>query len=116
VTKYVALNNALSGRLAVAEGTIVTKTVEVVKYVPKYTTGRLCLGSDAVRLLQPGDTARVGPTTSKPNAEDANAAATDTDIAYWVADANKDYETCATRLNTLIDYVSLAIYGTTKPD
>jgi hypothetical protein len=116
VAKYVALNNALSGRLAVAEGTIITKTVEVIKYVPKYTTGRLCLGSDAVRLLQPGDTARVGSTASKPNAEDANASASDTDIAYWVADANKDYETCATRLNTLIDYVNLALYGTNRPN
>jgi hypothetical protein len=114
VTKYVALNNALSSRLAVAEGTIVTKTVEVIKYVPKYTTGRLCLGSDAVRLLQPGDTTRISPTPSKPNAEDANASASDTDIAYWVADANKDYETCAVRLNTLIDYVSLALSDKTK--
>jgi hypothetical protein len=105
VAKYVALNNALSGRLAVAEGTIITKTVEVIKYVPKYTTGRLCLGSDAVRLLQPGDTARIGTTPSKPTAEDAGASASDTDIAYWVADVNKDYETCAARLNTLIDFI-----------
>jgi hypothetical protein len=88
--------------------------VEVIKYVPKYTTGRLCLGSDAVRLLQPGDTARIGPTPSKPIAEDANASASDTDIAYWVAGANKDYETCAVRLNTLIDYVSLALSDKTK--
>jgi hypothetical protein len=116
VAKYVALNNALSGRLAVAEGTIVTKTVEVVKYVPKYTTGRLCLSSDAVRLLQPGGTARVGSATSKPNAEDANQSASDTDIAYWVAAANEDYETCAVRLNTLIDYVSLALRDKPKPN
>jgi hypothetical protein len=116
VTKYVVLNNALSGRLAVAEGAIVTKTVEVVKYVPKHTTGRLCLSSDAVRLLQPGDTARIGPTTSKPNAEDASASASDTDIAYWVAAANKDYETCAVRLNTLIDYVNLALSDKAKPN
>jgi hypothetical protein len=115
VAKYVALNNALSGRLAVTEGNIVTKTMEVIKYVPKYTTGRPCLGSDAVRLLQPGSTARVGSTPSKPNAEDAYAASTDTDIAYWVADANNDYETCAIRLNTLIDYVSLALSDKTKP-
>jgi hypothetical protein len=105
VTKYVALNNALSGRLAVAEGTIITKTVEVIKYVPKVTTGRLCLGPDAVSLLQPGTTARINPATRKPATEGANASASDTDIAYWVADANKEYETCAERLNTLIDAV-----------
>jgi hypothetical protein len=116
VTKYVALNNALAGRLAVAEGTIVTKTVEVIKYVPKYTAGRLCLSSDAVSLLQPGDTARIGPATSKPNAEDASLSASDTDIAYWVAGANKDYETCAVRLNTLIDYVNLALSDKAKPN
>jgi hypothetical protein len=89
----------------VAEGTIITKTVEVIKYVPKVTTGRLCLGSDAVSLLQPGATARINPATRKPVTEDANASASDTDIAYWVAAANKDYETCAERLNTLIDAV-----------
>lgn len=101
--KQAAEVNALSGKLAVAEGTIITKTVEVIKYVPKVTTGRLCLGSDAVSLLQPRSVASINPAPSKPASEDASASASDTDIAYWIAGANKDYETCAERLNSLID-------------
>lgn len=103
--KQVAIVNALSGRLAAAEGTIVTKTVEVIKYVPKFTTGRLCLDAGAVSLLQPGSVARINPAPRKPTSEDASPSASDTDIAYWVATANKEYETCAERLSTLIDAV-----------
>lgn len=103
--KQIAKNNELSGRLAAAERAITIRNVEVIKYVNATTTGRLCLGSDAVRLLQPGATARINPATRKPATENADPFASDTDVAYWIAAANKDYETCAERLNTLIDAV-----------
>ncbi len=97
--------NDLSARLAAAEGKIVTHTVEVIKYVPKYTTGKPCLSAGAVGVLQPGAGA-PGDAPGKPPAEDATPVASDTDVAYWIAGANQQYETCAARLNALIDFSS----------
>ncbi|MBU0593374.1 MAG: hypothetical protein KKH74_06505 [Gammaproteobacteria bacterium] len=94
----------LSKALSIAEGRIITKTVEVIKYVPKFTTGKPCLDAAAVSLLQPGSGQGFQKPASAPDAESAAPAASDTDIAYWIADANNLYETCAVRLNTLIDF------------
>ncbi|MBU0592435.1 MAG: hypothetical protein KKH74_01730 [Gammaproteobacteria bacterium] len=95
--------NALSGRLARAESAIQIKTVEVIKYVPKVTTGGPCLNTATVRLLQPGAAPGLRPYSGELAPEDAAPAASDTDIAHWIAGANLGYETCAERLNTLID-------------
>lgn len=99
--------DALSAQLSQAEGQIVTKTVEVIKYVPKVTTGRLCLDSAAVSVLQPASDPDVPKAPGKPPAESPPAlAASDRDVAYWVATANQLYDTCAQRLNTLIGFYS----------
>lgn len=98
--------NRLSDRLVKAEGRITIKTVEVIKYVPQVTTGKPCLSPAAVSLLQPGGSTGIRPPTRESVAESPPAfAATDTDVAYWIADANRHYEICAARLNTLVDYV-----------
>ncbi|OYW62738.1 MAG: hypothetical protein B7Z31_00260 [Rhodobacterales bacterium 12-65-15] len=101
----IARGNTLSARLAQAEGQVVIKTVEVIKNVPIVTTGRLCLGADAVRLLHPATDTASKPPASPPAAESPPAlAASDRDVAYWVASANAQYDTCALRLNALVDY------------
>lgn len=100
--------DTLATQLASAEGKIVIKTVEVIKHVPSVTTGRLCMGADAVGLLQPGATWGLAPA-SEPAGQGAAAAASDTDLAYWIADANQRYETAAARLNALIDFNGAAV-------
>ena len=100
----IAISNKLSEKLIVAENNIHIKTVEVIKYVPKVTTGKPCLNAATVSLLQPGSGQTINIPTSQPDAEDAAPAASDTDIAYWIATANEQYETCAERLNSLIEW------------
>lgn len=101
----VNLGNRLSGKLAQAETTIQIKTVERIKYVPQVTAGKPCLSAAAVSLLN-GDDIHLLPATGQPAATDAGAlAASDTDVEEWGVVANGQYETCAARLNTLIDYV-----------
>lgn len=107
-----AYGNEVAARLAAAEGKIVIKTVEVIKHVPQVTTGRLCLDADAVGLLNPGaDWGPVYPSAGQPADQSPSAptaaggnAASDRDIAYWIADANRLYETCAARMNALADW------------
>jgi prophage endopeptidase len=97
--------DGLSNQLSKAEAQVITKTVEVIKYVPKVTTGRLCLDSDAVRVLNTPSNPDVPEAPSKPAPESLPVApASDRDVAYWIAGANQQYETCAVRLNALIDF------------
>ena len=98
--------NVLSQKLATRETEIVYRTKEVIKYVPQVTSNRPCLSSAAVRMLNHRpDKPAVPETPSKPVAESpAEPAATDTDVAYWIADANGQYEICAARVNALIDF------------
>lgn len=70
------------------------------------TTGRPCLGSPALRVLNtaPGITVRsLPPATSSAIAADGPFA-TDTDIASWVIDAGAAFEVCRARLDALIDW------------
>ncbi len=103
------LNEELSNALSIAEGRVITKTVEVIKHVPSVTTGTTpCLGPAAISLLQPGSGQGVRPPTSEPAAEGAGAlAASDRDVAYWIAEANSHYDICAARLNALVDFEML---------
>lgn len=97
--------NEASGELAQAETQIVTKTVEVIKYVPQVTTGRKCLDAGAVWLLNDGAPPKLSQAAGQPVAESRPAlAASDTDVAGWIAIANGQYDLCAARLNGLVDY------------
>lgn len=108
----IAYGSEVAAKLSAAEGRIVIKTVEVIKHVPSVTTGRLCLDAAAVSLLNPGAT--WGPTYKAAGQPDDQGAATpataggnaasDTDLAYWIAEANRQYEVAAARLNALIDF------------
>lgn len=102
----------VAAKLAAAEGRVIVKTVEVIKHVPQVTTGTTpCLSAAAVGLLNPGS--GWGPSyqaTGQPDGESAappaaaDRDASDRDIAYWIAEANQQYETAAARLNALIDW------------
>lgn len=101
----VARGNQLSARLAESESTIHIKTVEVIKHVPQVTTGRRCLDPDAVSLLNGSGIPRLSAAAGQPAAADAAApAASDTDVANWIASANGQYDLCAARLNGLVDF------------
>jgi hypothetical protein len=101
--------DAATAALATAESRIVTKTVEVIRHVPTVTTGRLCFGADAVRMLQPGtDWGPYQPASEPAGQGAAHAAASDRDVAYWAAEANRLYETCAARMNALADWHATA--------
>lgn len=104
INKQQARNRELSNAIYQAEQTLNLKTTEVIKHVPKVTTGKPCLGAGAVSLLQPGAAPHLKTSAGDAVAEDAAASASDTDITYWIADANRGYETCAGRLNALIDW------------
>jgi len=105
-----ALSNVLSNSLSNAEIKINQLTLEKTRAIPKYTTGGVCFSADLTSLLNtPFDnlaTTYLTPISSF--TENAAAAAieslTDEDVAYWIANAQGQYETCRVRLNTLIDY------------
>lgn len=100
------LADDLSDKLAKAEGRIVTKTIEVIKYVDRYTTGRDCLSYAATGLLNNSIYGLQGPEATRPPVtEDAGApAATDRDVYLWIAQANQYYDTCSARLTALVDF------------
>lgn len=80
------------------------------------STGRPCLGSAALRLLNNAPGIRVkrlpAPTSSPAATSEPAAAAgsddagysTDTQAALWVLDAGAQFEVCRARLNALIDW------------
>ena len=94
----------LSNALSIAEGRVITQTVEVIKHVQNVTTGQPCLNAATVSLLQPGADPSLRPPTGALATEGAAPASSDTDIAGWIATANQYYETCALRLNALVDF------------
>lgn len=102
--------NDLSAKLSVAESTIQIKTSERIKHVPQVTTGKPCLSPAAVDLVngvsRPAASPALSGSTGQSFAESSRAlAASDADIATWAVEAGQYYDTCAARLNTLIDYV-----------
>lgn len=104
--KEVVRGNALANKLAASEAKIVYQTKEVIKYVPQVTTGKPCLSASAVKLLntRPDDTNTSNASVQLVTESPAAPAATDSDVAYWIAEANGQYDICATRLNSLIDF------------
>lgn len=93
----------LSRKLSVAESQVNTRTIEVIRYVPRYTKQRPCLTAGAVELLQPSADPSVVPASER-NGTSGEEAASDTDVAYWIAEANRHYEVCAERLDSLITW------------
>lgn len=104
--KALAHSAELSAKLLAQESKVTYITQEVIRYVPKFTSGKPCLSAGAVRLLNTrADDRNKTETRSEPTAQSPAApSASDTDVAYWIGNANGLYSTCAARLNALIDY------------
>lgn len=89
--------------LATAQTTIDQLNIERMRHVNQVTTGRECLSSAATSLLN--SNASVQVPAGKPDAESTPAPATDTDVEAWAIESQGLYDTCAARLNGLIDYL-----------
>lgn len=124
-----ALSDSLAARLAQAEKDLATTAKERDEALTKATTGRVCFGSAALRVLNgapgirvaavpapaPGAAAAHGPAAADTGGQPglsagigtddgAGSVATDTGVSRWVAAAGAQYETCRARLDALIDY------------
>ena len=102
-----ARGDALEARLAAEEASRQTQAQEHAREIKRLTTGRPCLNAGTVRLLNEptghSGTVPVPATTSGATAADAPAAS-DTDIAGWIDNAQRQYDTCRSRLDALIDW------------
>ncbi|QDL55332.1 hypothetical protein [Rhodoferax aquaticus] len=111
-----ARGDALTTGLLTLQTQINQLTTEKQHAIKLATTGRVCLGADALRVLDksPGITVSGPPQTpgSAAAAGEAIAAhtdfashfASDTDIGLWIIDAGASYEVCRARLDALIDW------------
>jgi len=97
--------DVLSAQLSATETQLQTRTQEVKRAISQVTTGKRCLDSAAVRLLNrtPRDDPTV-PQAAEPSIAESTAIATDTDVASWIGGAQWQYDLCRARLNTLIDF------------
>ena len=98
--------DGLSAQLAQAETQLTQRTLEVSRAVTKVTTGKRCLDSAAVRLLNrsAADHDSAVPQAAEPPAAESTAIATDTDVAGWIGGAQYQYDICRARLDGLIDF------------
>ena len=106
----VLLGDALSARVAAAESARQTLFEENTHAIRRLTSGRPCLGSAAVRLLNDATGLRpvaVPAPTGQPTEPDATFA-TDTDIGLWAASARRQYDTCRGTLQAVADFFEVA--------
>ena len=99
----------LSQELLTAESRLTKTREELRNEITRSTRGRACLDARTVRLLNNAGNRHAGADDALPKtagAPDAahGAAASDTDVAQWAADARAQYERCRARLDALIDY------------
>ncbi|TXI17650.1 MAG: hypothetical protein E6Q67_12780 [Roseateles sp.] len=94
----------LTRQLATAERQIQTLTTEKRDALKKATTGRACLGTAALRVLDGAAGIRVAglPAAAGGTAAADGRVATDSDIGQWALDAGAQYEQCRERLGALI--------------
>lgn len=100
------LGDALTQQLAVRDRQINTLIKERRDALRKVTSGRACLGTDALRVLDGAPGLRVAnlPETTNSAADSDGRAATDSDLAGWALEAGASYERCRSRLSALIDW------------
>lgn len=98
----------LSAKAADLEARNIQLSEEKSREIVRLTDGRPCIGGAAVRVLnrsaapvQPG--LSVPPASGEPAADDGGFA-TDTDIALWIAGAQRAYATCQGRLKAIADF------------
>ena len=111
-----ARGDALQARLAAEETHRQTQAQEHAREIKRLTTGRPCLNAGTVRLLNEAtirlsaSPAGVSPPTGGTPAANAPAAS-DTDVAGWIDDAQRQYDACRGRLDALIDWHQEAADG-----
>ena len=122
LTAEQARGDALTTALLASQTQIDQLSQEAHRGIKTETTGRACLGSGALRVLNsaPGLRTELAPASGAvatggapaPAADDAGSAAsdgggefaTDTQVGDWAIDAGAQYEVCRTRLDKLIDW------------
>lgn len=107
--------DALSNQLSQTESELNQRTLEVSRALSKVTTGRVCLGDAAIRLLNgTHDNRAAEPEATGTSVAENGAVATDTDVASWISNAQGQYEICRARLGSLIDYEQGIVNERTK--
>ena len=98
----------LQRQLAQAQTNTRIRYKEILREIPATTSGRPCLGADALGLLdrfQLAAQSRGGlPATTGESAGASGTAATDTQVAQWAADVIEQHERERARCNALIDW------------
>jgi hypothetical protein len=97
------INTALAQRVAAAENALIQITEEKDREIKRLTTGRPCLDAGVVGVLnRNAKTADNGLSAPRPAVDPAAAAfASDTDVALWIAIAQRSYDTCRGRLDAV---------------
>jgi len=107
-----ARGDALTTGLMAQQDQITLLRSEKQNAIKAATTGRACLGADALRVLDtapgitvagPAEATSITAAAGEAAAPDTNVS-TDTNIALWIIDAGADYEVCRTHLDALIDW------------
>lgn len=98
----------LQRQLALAQANTRIRYKEVIREIPATTSGRPCLGADALGVLdrfQSGTapSLRLSATASE-SAGATDAVASDTQIAQWALDAIEQHEHERARCNALIEW------------
>lgn len=97
--------DVLTRDLLARENLITKLSKEKRDALSRLTTGRPCLGADAVGVLNDPNGAGAGvPPSTGNTAATGGGFATDTDVGHWAAAARAAYDTCRTRLDALIDW------------
>lgn len=106
LTRAIARGDELAAAVAAAETARQTQAQETTRAITRLTTGRPCLGSAAVRLLNqpPGLKPAALPETAGQPAQPDAAFATDTDVGLWADAARRGYDTCRGRLQAVADF------------
>ena len=109
------LGDMLSDQLASAESDVLKLKEEKQHALYKTTAHRACFTADTVRVLNSNSKAGVAAVPAATGSFDAGggglaaagaieSALTDTDVAYWIANAQSQYGICQSRLKALIAF------------
>lgn len=113
----ISRGNDLTDQLYAANRAALLNHERLDEALSRVTTGRRCLGADALRLLDGADTTptkRLPPAASGTAAADGTAAtdqpidapeegpwASDTDVAHWASLARTRYDECRRRIDAV---------------
>ena len=97
--------SSLQTALEITEHRLSITQTEMQREIKRNTTGRACLNSRTVSLLNNQTTRNPAaslPTAASESVTDSADVATDTDVANWASLAITQYGTCKARLDALI--------------